>query len=157
MQSADNRNHEAESSPENSSAPAGADESLLDLIAAVITLVQQTWVDRFALARAEAGLAFRSLIVIGLLIGALALVLMVAWVIVLGGVAYYALLQGAHWLAVFAGLLLAQVVLVLLLVWQIKRLARWLSFPATRRAFSHLDELSEDDNQKDSKATGEGS
>jgi hypothetical protein len=137
MESADSRTKEQPSAEQ--SPPPIDEESLLDLVVRTLVLVRQTWLDRFALARAEAHLAAKSALLILLLTCALGVVWVLGWAVVLGSIAYFALVQGVHWLTVAALLLFSQVVLGCFLWWQIGRLSRWLTFPAMRQSFAVLD------------------
>lgn len=115
-------------------------ESLLEVVLATLVLFYQTWVDRLELFKAEASLAVSSLVSIALLICSLALVVIVAWIIAMGGLAYYALTLGVSWVVVVLGMLVAQAVLAAFIIWQIKRLSRYLVFTATRNSFAPLPE-----------------
>jgi len=119
-----------------------ADDSLLDLVAELIALVRQTWRDRFALAKAEAQLAFGSLLLLLGLVVALAVALILVWVLALIALGYYALQWGLSGGWVVAGLLLAQLLLAWYLLRKIKQVTSWLSFPETRRSFSALQDSS---------------
>jgi type VI protein secretion system component VasK len=99
-------------------------------------LMRQAWMDRFKLAKAEARLAVKSALLIVVLTCAFCMVWVVAWIIAMVAVGYFALSQGLHWLAVTGILLLIQAAVGFLLTWQIRRLSRWLTFPATRESFS---------------------
>jgi len=111
-------------------------ESLLDFAAAMVTLVRQTWRDRFALAKAELRLAYNSVfLLIGLAVFS-AMTLMLIWVLLLFGAGYYALQLGIEWYWVLLGMLVAQVLLAIYLRRQVRILARSFTFPETRRAFS---------------------
>jgi|GEM_PF-1664775 len=112
-------------------------ESLLDLAAAMVTLVRQTWRDRFALAKAELRLAYNSVfLLIGLAVFS-AMTLMLIWVLLLAGAGYYVLQLGVAWYWVLSGMLVAQVLLAIYLRRQVRILARSFTFPETRRAFSN--------------------
>ncbi len=139
MQSEQRRQPEDELSSADSSSNE-EEESLFEVVLATLVLFYQTWVDRLELFRAEAKLAFNSLLSIALLICSLALVVVVAWVIALGALAYYAITLGVSWVLVVAGMLVAQGLLAAFIIWQIKRLSRHLGFPATRTSFSKLPE-----------------
>lgn len=115
---------------------ASPEESLLDLAAAMIALARQTWRDRFTLARTEARLALSTLILLMGLAFLMAMTLTLIWVLLLIGAGYYAFQQGLSLGWVLTGAILAQVVLVFYLRWQIRSVKGWLTFPATRRAFS---------------------
>lgn len=117
---------------------APAQESLLDFAAAMVTLVRQSWRDRFALAKAELRLAYSSVfLLIGLAVF-LAMTLMLIWVLVLAGIGYWVLEAGVSWFWVLAGAIVAQLVLAWYLRRQVRILARSFSFPETRRAFSRV-------------------
>lgn len=111
-------------------------ESLLDFAAAMVTLVRQTWRDRFALAKAELRLAYSSVFVLIGLAVFLAMTLMLIWVLLLVGAGYYVLQTGVAWYWVLAGALVAQFLLAFYLRRQVRMLARSFTFPETRRAFS---------------------
>lgn len=113
-------------------------ESLLDFAAAMVTLVRQTWRDRFALAKAEVRLAYNSVfLLIGLAFFS-AMTLMLIWVLLLTGAGYYILQLGValHW--VLLGMLAAHVLLFVYLRRQVRMLARSFTFPETRRAFTSM-------------------
>lgn len=140
MQSEHHRQSDDDLSSADASASSEEDASLFEVALATVLLFYQTWVDRVELFKAEASLAFSSLLSIALLICSLALVVVVAWIIALGGLAYYALTLGVPWMLVVAGMLVAQGLLAAFITWQIKRLSRHLGFPATRSSFSKLPE-----------------
>ncbi|WP_286805268.1 hypothetical protein [Marinimicrobium sp. UBA4209] len=114
------------------------ESSLLDLATAMVILIRQTWIDRWALFKAEARLAARSLALILLVSILLAMTLMLVWVLLLAVVSYLAWQAGVHWGWIAAGLVLAQCVMVVYLRGQLRRLLRWLRFPETRRAFARV-------------------
>ncbi len=139
MQSEQHRQPDDEMSSAASSSSSEEEEaSLLEVTLATLVLFYQTWVDRVALLKAEASLALSSLMSIALLVCSLALVVVVAWVIAVGGLAYYAITLGVSWVLVVVGMLVAQGLLAAFIIWQIKRLSRHLTFPATRTSFSKL-------------------
>ena len=119
--------------PEPSAGPA-SDESLLDLLAAVLTLIQQTLSDHVALARIELRLALKSVVLISLLLSCMALLGVLMGITLLFGLGYYAITLGAHWGAVVVGLLVAQGLLIWGSLLQVKKLAKSLGFPVSRRA-----------------------
>lgn len=122
-----------QSVPEPSAGPA-SDESLLDLLAAVLTLIQQTLADHVALARVELRLTLKSVVLISLLLSCMALLGVLMGITLLFGLGYYAITLGVHWGAVVIGLLVAQGLLLWGSLWQIKKLAKSLGFPVSRRA-----------------------
>ncbi|MDQ2077201.1 hypothetical protein [Marinimicrobium sp. ABcell2] len=124
---------ELESVPDPSSAPAD-DESLLDVIAALLTLIQQTLADHVALARVELRLALKSVVLISLLLSCMALLGVLMGITMLFGLGYYALTLGAHWAAVVIGLLVAQGLMIWGIIWQVKKLTKNMGFPASRKA-----------------------
>lgn len=138
MQSEQHRQPDDEMSSADPSSSSPEEGSLFEVALATLVLFYQTWVDRVDLFKAEASLAFSSVLSIALLICSLALVVVVAWIIALGGLAYYALTLGVPWLVVVFGMLVAQGLLAAFIIWQIKRLSRHLKFPATRSSFSKL-------------------
>lgn len=138
MQSGQHRQPDDELSSAEASASNEEEASLFETALATLVLFYQTWVDRVDLFKAEASLAFSSLVSIALLICSLALVVVVAWIIAMGGLAYYALTLGVSWVAVVFGMLVAQGLLAAFIVWQIKRLSRHLLFSASRNSFSKL-------------------
>lgn len=140
MQSEQHRQPNDESSSADASSSSEEEASLLEVALATMVLFYQTWVDRLDLFKAEASLAFSSILSIALLICSLALVVVVAWIIALGGLAYYALTLGVSWVAVVFGMLVAQGLMAAFIIWQIKRLSRHLLFSATRNSFSNLPE-----------------
>jgi uncharacterized membrane protein YqjE len=119
--------------PDPSSAPAG-DESLLDLLAALFTLIHQTLADHVALARIELRLALKSVVLISLLLSCLALLGVLMGITALFGVGYFAFTLGAHWAVVVFGLLIGQGLMVWGIIWQVRKLAKTLGFPASRQA-----------------------
>ena len=116
------------------------EKSLLDFVTDLIVLARQTWLDRFALAKAEAQLAFGSLLLLLGLVLALAVTLILVWVLVMVALAYYALQWGLNGGWVVAGLLVAQLLLAWYLLRKIKQVTTWLSFPETRRSLASLSE-----------------
>ncbi len=140
MRSEQHRQPDDELNSADSPAPEEEGESLLEVALATLVLFYQTWVDRLELFKAEASLAISSLVSIALLICSLALVVVVAWIIAMGGLAYYALTLGVSWIAVVFGMLVAQALLAAFIIWQIRRLSRHLVFAATRNSFSTLPE-----------------
>lgn len=130
--SAENDSQEAQDSAKESP----PESSLLDLATAIVILIRQTWVDRWALVKAEARLAAKSLTLILLVSILLAMTLMLIWLLVLAIVSYWAWQAGAHWGWIAAGLFIAQCLMLVYLRGQLRRLLDWLSFPETRRAFA---------------------
>lgn len=115
-----------------------AESSLLDIVTAVVILVRETWRDRWSLAKAEARLSLKSMLLIVLLIFHMAMASMLIWVLLLGAISVYAWQSGIHWGWILGGLLLAQFGLIWYLRRQARRLIHWIGFPETRRAFSSL-------------------
>lgn len=135
------RDHGGEGSEEpvndaaNESSP---ESSLLDLATAMVILIRQTWIDRWALFKAEARLAAKSLALILLVSMLLAMTLMLVWVLLLAVVSYLAWQAGVHWGWIAAGLVIAQGLMIVYLRVQLRHLLRWLRFPETRRAFARV-------------------
>lgn len=124
-----------QSVPEPSAGPA-SDESLLDLLSAMFTLIQQTLADHVALARIELRLTLKSVVLISLMLSCMALLGVLMGITLLFGLGYYAITLGAHWGVVVIGLLVAQGLLIWGALLQIKKLAKSLGFPVSRRALS---------------------
>lgn len=118
-----------------------AESSLLDIVTAVVILVRETWRDRWSLAKAEARLSLKSMLLIVILMFYMAMAVMLIWVLLLGAVSIYAWQSGVHWGWIGGGLLLAQLGLIWYLRRQARRLIHWIGFPETRRAFSSVSEL----------------
>ncbi|UZJ45049.1 hypothetical protein OOT55_03050 [Marinimicrobium sp. C6131] len=135
------RDHGGESDAESVNGAANEsppESSLLDLATAMVILIRQTWIDRWALFKAEARLAARSLALILLVSMLLAMTLVLVWVLLLAVASYLVWQAGVHWGWIAAGLLLAQGLMIIYLRGQLRRLLRWLRFPETRRAFERL-------------------
>ncbi len=128
--------HQQQKQEQPDSNEASPEESLLDLAAAMIALARQTWRDRFSLARAEARLALSTAILLMGLAFLMAMTLTLIWVLLLLGAGFYAFQQGLSLGWILVGAIGAQVILVFYLRWQIRSVKSWLTFPATRRAFS---------------------
>ncbi len=118
-----------------------AESSLLDIVTAVVILVRETWRDRWSLAKAEARLSLKSMLLIVLLMFHMAMAAMLIWVLLLGAAGIYAWQSGVHWGWILGGLLLAQLGLIWYLRRQVRRLIHWIGFPETRRAFSSVSAL----------------
>ena len=131
---ASHKAHNREDADQNNTAP--VDESLLGLVADMIALARQMWRDRFALAKAEAQLAFGSLLLLLGLVFALAMTLILVWGLVLATLGYLAFQWGLSGGWVATGLIGAQLLLAWYLLRKIKQVTGWLSFPETRRALS---------------------
>lgn len=127
-----------------------AESSLLDIVTAVVILVRETWRDRWSLAKAEARLSLKSMLLIVLLIFHMAMASMLIWVLLLGAASVYAWQSGVHWGWILGALLLAQCGLIWYLRRQARRLIHWIGFPETRRAFSSLaqEEVPEEETKK---------
>ncbi len=115
-----------------------AESSLLDIVTAVVILVRETWRDRWSLAKAEARLSLKSILLIAIVIFHMAMASMLIWVLLLGAASVYAWESGVHWGWILGGLLLAQLALIWYLRRQARRLIHWIGFPETRRAFSSV-------------------
>ncbi len=116
------------------------ESSLLDLATAIVILIRQTWIDRWALVKAETRLAAKSLALVLLVSLLVAITLMLIWVLFLAVASYLAWQAGAHWGWIAFGLFVAQCLMLVYLRGQFRRLLRWMSFPESRRAFARLPE-----------------
>lgn len=121
------------SAPDPSADPA-SDETLFDLLTGMLTLIQQTLSDHVALARIELRLTLKSVVLISLMLSCMALLGVLMGITLLFGLGYYAITLGAHWGVVVVGLLVAQGLLIWGSLLQIKKLAKSLGFPVSRRA-----------------------
>ena len=73
---------------EHAEQPGSPESSLLDLVSAIVVLIRQTWHDRWSLIKAETRLAMKSVLLLGFAILSVAIVLLLIWVLLLGGASY---------------------------------------------------------------------
>lgn len=126
------------------------ESSLWELATAIVILIRQTWFDRWALVKAEARLAAKSLVLILLVSLLIAMTLVLIWGLVLAVASYLAWQAGVHWGWVAVGLILAQGLMLVYLRGQLRRLLNWLSFPETRRAFAPMPDSDKRSQEADS-------